>query len=246
MKIPLDWPNILENLLGQSQSPFRFEVVRRVVARLFLALCFQEYSSSLGGNGSVPQPALGFLRIYHLPCGLPPDSADRLGWVLITGELQDSRMGLAPLGRGWRSGHGAWHTTLVPHRRPDLVPSWARLVTCCPSWKVLCPHKWMCGFLTVLRSVSLAASLGRGSCWDSSVALSEPLRWSLLPCPKISKNSRLFSVFGEPHWKSFCLVCWGSHARNKLGKKRSVTWRWLSCFLWSLVIICSKTSCFHP
>nr|XP_058896499.1 paxillin isoform X11 [Kogia breviceps] len=46
-----------------------------------------EYSSSLGGNGSVPQPALGFLRIYHSPRGLPLDSADWLGWVLITDAL---------------------------------------------------------------------------------------------------------------------------------------------------------------
>lgn len=74
------------DLLGQPYVPLRIGSGSEILAGLFLALCFQEHYSSLGGNGRVPWPALGFLWVYHFLRGLLVWLAP---WFLITGELQD-------------------------------------------------------------------------------------------------------------------------------------------------------------
>ena len=86
-----------------------------------------------------------------------------------------------------------------------MPPPPAHLVTCCSSWKVLCSHKWTCGFLTIWQNASLATSWGRGSCCKScglASSLSQPLRWFLLNFPRILAPA----PSGELHQKSF-FVC---------------------------------------
>lgn len=83
----------------------------------------------LGGNRSVPQPALGFLRVYHLLCGL----AGQLGWVLITGELQDGCVRM--LLRGGHEGVAV---------APGTLPSCLGALTRCPPglvWSLSCHGK---------------------------------------------------------------------------------------------------------
>ena len=187
-----------------------------------------------GENRSDPQPALGFLWI--IICPRMPGSLGRWGWVLISDELQDNGVRLALLGRceGAAMAPGAlcWCLGDLTWCSPGLTWSCAAGLgkSCVPIgavWFPYCP--WGCHPGCIFGARGLLGELG-----GLGSSPSQPLRWPLLPCPELSKNFHPLSVFGEPHWKSFCLVCRGSHKKSKLGKKKRVTWRWLSCFLWSL------------
>ena len=141
---------------------------QRVLDRLFPCPLFPGTFLLFGWKWACPtQPVLGLLRIHCVSHGLPallPSLGGFSAWL----SCRTAESGW-PL---WGGCEG--RATTASGKRPSCLgdmtwspppsPPLAHLVTCCSSWKVFCPHKWTCSFLTIWRSASLATSWGRESC----------------------------------------------------------------------------------
>lgn len=153
-------------------------MAQRVLARLFPCPLFPGTFLLFGWEWACPtQPALGLLRIHHVSRGLPGLPASPGGFSALL-SCRTAKSGW-PL---WGGCEG--RATTAPGKRPSCLRdmTWcphprAHLATCCSSWKVFCPHKWTCSFLTIWWSASLATSWGRGSYrawWPCFLPVSTP------------------------------------------------------------------------
>lgn len=135
------------------------------------------------------------------------------------------------LGLGWPSGALSHHRELQDSDvdvRARLRPRETALCLGEPAWGPPGPR---------VAVQSPGCILGPGGCrggrWPHC------LRWPLLLWPEPPANS-CPSLFGSGHVRS---CAWSAESHTETGEGRSATWSWCHGFLWSLLVICSQTSC---